>query len=400
MKRLLFIAHRIPFPPNKGDKIRSYHLLQYLSSRYTVDLAFLVDNADDLRHVDELRCFAASIHYAVIPAAKKVVAAVSALLHNDPISIPYFYSKELQRSLDKYLDEVKPSCVFCFSSPSAEYVFRSKYREQLAHSSRLIMDLIDLDSLKWAQYAQQRPASIMGIIFNREARLLARYEEKVAHTFHTLLLVSEAEKQLCPQAVREKVTVVPNGVDLLRFAPGQGKAIQSDGPMIVFTGAMDYWPNIDAVIWFSKEIFPFILSAAPSAHFFIVGVHPKPEVLELGTEKNVVVTGFVEDIRDYIAAADVCVAPLRIARGIQNKVLEAMAMGKAVVATPQAMEGITGDGGQQVMIADTVEDFSRKVTYLLHNQSAREILGKGARKAMESHYSWGSNLAHLDGLTS
>lgn len=397
MKRLLFIAHRIPFPPNKGDKIRSFHILQFLSSRYTIDIAFLVDDINDLQYLDELKPFASSIFYDVIPPTKKITAALSAFAQHTPISIPYFYSKKLQQSLDSHLSGNIPSCIFCFSSPTAEYVFRSQYADQLQLSSRMIMDLIDLDSLKWSQYAQHTNP-FMAQIYHREARLLARYEEKIAQQFDALLLVTEAEKQLCPPVLQEKVTVVSNGVDLVKFAP-QTKKKSNNGPVLVFTGAMDYWPNIDAVIWFSREIFPLVLAAEPSAHFFIVGSNPKHDVLALGKEKNITVTGFVEDVRDYIATADVCVAPLRIARGIQNKVLEAMAMGKAVVATPEAVEGICTNCSQNVMIADSVQKFSNAVIYLLKFKNKRYRLGITARKNLEIHYSWENNLQKIDSLT-
>jgi sugar transferase (PEP-CTERM/EpsH1 system associated) len=396
LKRLLFIAHRIPFPPNKGDKIRSFHLLQFLSSRYTIDIAFLVDDINDLQYLDALKPFASSIFYEVIPPTKKITAALFAFAQHTPISIPYFYSKKLQNSLDSHLSGHIPSCIFCFSSPTAEYVFRSQHADQLQQSSRMIMDLIDLDSLKWSQYAQHSKP-FMAQIYQREARLLARYEEKIAQQFDALLLVTEAEKQLCPPVLQQKVTVVSNGVDLVKFAPQTKKKANND-PVLVFTGAMDYWPNIDAVLWFSKDIFPLVLAAEPSARFFIVGSNPKPEVMALSKDSNIVVTGFVEDIRASIATADVCVAPLRVARGIQNKVLEAMAMAKAVVATPEAVEGISEEGAQQVMVADTAEQFAKAIVHLLRAESARLALGTGARAAMERSYSWENNLQKLEPL--
>lgn len=394
---MLFIAHRMPFPPNKGDKIRSYNILQYLSARYIVDVAFLVDNASDLIYLDQIKSISAHVFYDVINKDKKIKSAITAFFNNTSISVPYFYSKNIQKSLDDYFDKKIPSCIFCFSSPSAEYVFNSRHYNQLQENAALLMDLIDLDSLKWSQYAE-RANNIMAHVYHREAKLLAEYEEKIAQVFDGLFLVSEPEKQLCPPRVREKITVVTNGVDLKKFAPGKGKAKKGDGPVVVFTGAMDYWPNIDAVTWFVKEIFPLILANEPSTTFFIVGANPTSEVLKLSKYKNVVVTGFVEDIRDYIAAADVCVAPLRIARGIQNKVLEAMAMGKAVVATAYATEGIAAESSLQVLIADTVDCFANAVLLLLQDENKREFLGRGARENMELNYSWESNLAHLGHL--
>jgi sugar transferase (PEP-CTERM/EpsH1 system associated) len=389
----------MPFPPNKGDKIRSYNILKYLSSRYVVDIAFLVDDIDDLMHLDELKQMAASVFYDVIRPNKKFFATVSACIGNKPITIPYFYSKTLQSSLDQYFESTIPASIFCFSSPSAEYIFQSKYFVKLKDASRLVMDLIDLDSLKWAQYAE-RSNRIMAFVYNRESRLLAKYEKKIAGIFNSLLLVSEAEKKLCPLMVQKKVSVVPNGVDLITFAPNAGNALTVNGPVLVFTGAMDYWPNIDAVIWFTEKVFPLILSMEPQAQFYIVGAHPQPEILALRKKDNVVVTGFVEDIRDYIATADICVAPLRIARGIQNKVLEAMAMGKAVVATTSAIEGITADSSRQVMIADTAEAFAEAVLHLLQHKNERDLLGTNARICMESKYSWDNNLEYLNGLFS
>ncbi len=397
MKRLLFIAHRIPFPPNKGDKIRSYNILKFLSARYTIDIAFLVDDTKDLQYLDELKLFASSVFFEIIPGYKKITAAIFAFIQKKPISIPYFYSKKLQYSIDSQLENNIPACVFCFSSPTAEYVFRSQYADQLQQSSRMIMDLIDLDSLKWAQYAQHSKP-FMDQIYHREARLLARYEEKIVQEFDALLLVTEAEKQLCSPVLQEKVTVVSNGVDLVKFAPQIRKARPNNDPVLVFTGAMDYWPNIDAVIWFSREIFPSVLALEPSARFFIVGSNPKPEVIALGKESNIIVTGFVEDISYYVASADVCIAPLRVARGIQNKVLEAMAMGKAVVATPEAIEGITEECAQQVMVAHSAEQFAKAIVHLLHEENTRIALGTRARETVELHYSWANNLAKLDSL--
>jgi len=387
----------MPFPPNKGDKIRSYNILKYLSSRYVIDIAFLVDDINDLMHLDELKQMASSVFYDVISPNKKFIAAVSACLGNKPITIPCFYSKNLQSSLDHYFENTIPASIFCFSSPSAEYIFQSKYFTKIKDTSRLVMDLIDLDSLKWAQYAE-RANGIMAYVYARESKLLAKYEKKIAGTFNSLLLVSESEKELCPLMVQEKVSVVPNGVDLITFAPNTGNMLAVDEPVLVFTGAMDYWPNIDAVIWFTEQVFPLILAKEPLAQFFIVGAHPKPEILALRKKANVVVTGFVEDIRDYIAIADICVAPLRIARGIQNKVLEAMAMGKAVVATTSAIEGITAENGQHVMIADTAEEYAKTVLHLLRHKDQREILGTNARQCMELKYSWETNLGRLDEL--
>ncbi len=187
-----------------------------------------------------------------------------------------------------------------------------------------------------------------------------------------------------------------NGVDLQYFSPRPVSSGSARQPSLVFTGMMDYWPNIEGVEWFVERIFPRIRSAVPDVRLFIVGNRPTAQVLRLGTTPGVTVTGFVEDVREYIANASVCVVPLRIARGIQNKLLEAMAMGKAVVSTGEAFEGLRAEKGRDLQVAADEESFAGETIGLLRDAERARRLGACARQCVERHYSWESNLRVLD----
>lgn len=397
-ERILFIAHRIPYPPNKGDKIRSYNILRYLAGKHDIDLFFLIDDHRDLDVIDELRPLVSTCCFDVIhPRRKKLISGFS-LLGTKPLSVPYFYSRKLQMAIDEQIGKKEFDHVFCFSSPTAEYVFQSRYYKTKLRNASLIMDLIDLDSLKWSQYAESARWP-MRAIYQREARQLLAYEQRIADEFDELLLVSEAERKLFQQHVKKgHVSAMNNGVDLEKFAPGRGTPFRTSVPLIVFTGAMDYWPNIDGVVWFVNDVLPLVRKKIADVKFIIVGSNPAPAVKALAKNNEVEVTGFVDDVRDYIAGADLCVVPLRVARGIQNKVLEAMAMGKAVVSSPDALEGISAETGRDIVTAPDAHSFSREIIRLLADEKERDFLGQNARKCMEVNYSWERKLHLLDTL--
>jgi sugar transferase (PEP-CTERM/EpsH1 system associated) len=259
------------------------------------------------------------------------------------------------------------------------------------HNLELVADFVDVDSDKWAQYAQKKtwPASW---VYRREAKKLLKFEKEIATVAKATLFVSESEanlfRNLAPK-VSSKITFVNNGVDLDYFQPELDyvSPYPEDESVITFTGAMDYWANGDAVIWFANEVFPKIIQAKPLSRFYIVGSKPSKAVLALGEKKAVVVTGTVEDIRPYIAHADLVVAPLRIARGIQNKILEAMAMEKRVIATPNAIEGIPVSGQEDVLIAEDPDEFARIVIEILSDSKIQKK-SIANRVFIENKFSW------------
>jgi len=387
MQDLLFLAHRIPYPPNKGDKIRSYHLLKYLSLTYKVHLATFIDDPNDWQYTDKLDALCASTCYIELKPLLAKIKSVQGLLTGEPLSLPYYKNKRMQAWVNQTLSSHSRTQVLIFSSVMAQYINQD-------HDVDRVVDFVDVDSDKWRQYAQ-RCKGLMHWIYQREAQYLLGYEKTIAQQARASVFVSEQEaelfKTLAPE-VRHKVTHINNGVDTEYFSP----ELSFNSPyayydqVIVFTGAMDYWANVDAVVWFANAIFPLIVKQQPYVKFYIVGSKPTKEVLALATNA-IVVTGGVDDIRPYLAHAQLVVAPLRIARGIQNKVLEAMAMEKQVVATTAAMEGIALTQELAVSVADSIEDIAHEII----EQLQKNLPAHQNREFVLAQFSWEHNVKQL-----
>lgn len=395
--RILLLTHRLPYPPNKGDKIRTFNVLDYLSRRHEVFLACPIDDVADLPYVAELERRCAGVLASRIDGRSRAAAGLRALATGSAISVRHFHSRELQVRIDGLLDSEQMDAVFCFSSPMAEYVFRSRHASGKLSRALRLMDFIDVDSYKWRQYAE-RTAIPLRWVYSYEARRLAAYERRISREFNHLFLVSAQERHYMPAGARlDHLQPLPNGVDLAYFAPQPGE-MSVGQPRIVFTGVMDYWPNVQAVQWFADAVLPRIRAAVPGATFVIVGSKPTDDVRRLAERPGIEVTGFVDDVRQYLANAALCVVPLKIARGVQNKVLEAMAMGKAVVCTSQSLEGIRARNGADVVVADEEADFADQVVRLLRSPADAAVLGANARRCVEQGYSWDANLRPLDAL--
>ncbi|HEY1148948.1 MAG TPA: TIGR03087 family PEP-CTERM/XrtA system glycosyltransferase [Pseudoduganella sp.] len=390
MEDLLLLVHRIPYPPNKGDKIRSWHLLKHLARRYRVHLATFVDDEDDWQYLPTVQQACASSHFASLNPRAARVRSLGALLANRALSLDYYRDEGLRRWVDATMREQRISRIVVFSSPMAQYA------EPYAQARRVV-DLCDVDSDKWRQYAEKKPWPA-SLLYRYEASRLLRYERHIAATCDASLLVSAPEAELFRRLAPESAARIgwfSNGVDTGYFAPGTFENPYAPGERaIVFCGAMDYWPNVDAVQWFTQHVLP----ALKDVRFYIVGARPAPEVLALAAP-NVVVTGTVPDVRPYVQYAALSVAPLRIARGIQNKVLEAMAMAKAVVVTPQALEGIDAAAGRELLLAaDAAQTIAAITTALAGPQEALRAIGAAARARVEASYSWDARLALLDNM--
>jgi sugar transferase (PEP-CTERM/EpsH1 system associated) len=380
--KLLYLVHRIPYPPNKGDKIRSFHFLQALAAEYEIFLGTFVDDPDDSQYIDSLKPFCRESFCINLHPQSSKIKSLRGLLSGEALSLPYYRNRELQDWVDRTIREQGIDRVLVFSSPMAQYV--EKYPGMLR-----VADFVDIDSDKWRQYAGSKswPSSW---IYQREGEKLLAYEKRIAAQFNATVFVSEQEAQLfkilAPEQA-DKIDFVNNGVDTGHYDPGFSyeAPFPIDQEAIVFTGAMDYWANVDAVKWFAEDVFPIIKRRRSGVHFYIVGSKPAKEVLQLA-EKDpaVIVTGRVEDVRPYIAHAHVVVAPLRIARGIQNKVLEAMAMARPVVVTSAGMEGIAGSVDLQLAIADDPEYYAGHVTdFLQHPTQAA-----ANREYVQNDFSW------------
>jgi sugar transferase (PEP-CTERM/EpsH1 system associated) len=333
----------------------------------------------------------ASSHFAPLKPLLARVRSLGALLSNRSLSLDYYRSAALQAWVDRTMQEQMIDKVLVFSSAMAQYA-------EAYSRARRVVDFCDVDSDKWRQYAAKKSWP-MSWLYRHEARQLLAYERRVARECDAALFVSapEAElfKELAPESVA-KIGFFNNGVDTDYFSPERSYAspYPAGARALVFTGAMDYWPNIDAVQWFAAEVFPQLRARFAEARFYIVGARPAAAVQALARLPGVVVTGSVPDVRPYIAHADVAVAPLRIARGIQNKVLEAMAMATPVVVSPQALEGIEAIPGTDLLLAIDAAGFAAAVAGLLTEADC--AIGRVARAKVQRLYSWPSNLARIE----
>ncbi|MBP0496089.1 TIGR03087 family PEP-CTERM/XrtA system glycosyltransferase [Roseomonas indoligenes] len=396
--RLLFLSHRIPYPPDKGDKIRAWHMLDHLAKRWTVDLGCLVDDPADMAHLPVLRavCDRVECHQT----GRRSLAAARALMRvrpGLPLTLGWFHAPALRAWVEAGLAARRYDAVFVYSSAMAPYVMGPA-----AAGTRRILDLVDVDSAKWAAYAEDA-APPMRQVWAREARTLLTFERRAAAAFDRTLFVSREERDhfaaLAPESA-PRLDWVDNGVDLARFDPALPHANPFDGkaPPLVFTGTMDYRPNVEAVGWFAQEVMPLLRAAAqgPAPEFHIVGANPAPAVRALAALPGVHVTGAVPDTRPYIAHAAAAVAPLRIARGIQNKVLEAMALARPVIASPEAFEGVRAAAGRDILVADGAQATAAAISEALSGRLPG--LGTAARAAVARGHDWSATLRRLDTL--
>ena len=396
MAEILFLVHRAPWPPDRGDRIRSWHMFEALAKLAPVHVAALADNAEDAAAAREKMAPLCKSLTIEVRKASRPVALIQAVLRGEPVSNRLFRSAALARHVDNLVGRGGITHIVAFSGQMAQYI-------PAAFDGPVLMDFVDVDSAKFATYAEQDKSQPLNWVHKRESGKLGAYEAEVAGTVDASLFVSEAEAALfrAQSALgADKVRAVENGIDTARFDPtipldavGTG-----EGPLAVFTGQMDYRPNIDAVRWFAKDILPLIRQRHPQARFAIVGRAPTDEVRALAALPGVTVTGEVPDVRPWLAAADAVVAPLLLARGVQNKLLEAMAMARPVVASAAAATGIEATPGEHMFVADGAAAMADAVCHVFDDQAAAATMGNAARAQMIARYGWDARLAPLGEL--
>lgn len=395
MPQLLFLTQRIPYPPTKGEKIRTWHLLRHLARTHEVHLGCIVDDPEDLAHRAVLHGMCADTHFAWLDRRVAKLLCLRGLLTGEALSVTFYRDRGLAAWVRRVLREVRPEIVVVCSSNMAPYVL-----DVAAPGQVRVVDMMDVDSEKWRAYAQ-RDRLPMRLVHAREWRLVAALEARIARECDWSVFVSAEEAALfrgLNPKVAARVHAVSNGVDHVFFDPALGfdAPFDAGAPNFVFTGTMDYTPNVDAVTWFAEAILPCIRATLPGARFHVVGANPAPAVQKLAQRPGVHVTGRVPDVRPYLAHADVCVAPLRIARGIQNKVLEAMAMARPVVVTQDGLEGIAAHAGREVLLADGEERFAVACLRALGPEGS--AIGAAARARVVADYSWDGRLRGFDAL--
>ncbi len=400
MPDLLFLMQRLPYPLIKGEKIRNFHILNYLTKWYDVHFGCLIDDPADFEHIDIIKARCASMFTAPLDRKRAKLTCLSGLLTGEPLSVTFFHDRGLRRWVEDVMTRIKPEMTFVNSSNMAPYIL------DLPPSGKRVVELGDVNSEKFRSYADAAGPP-MRQVYRRETGLVERLERRVALECDWSVLVSEAEAALFRTKVPEaaaRIVGISNGVDHHYFDPAPGYPAPFDPslPAFVFTGTMDYAPNCDAVVWFANEVLPRIRQAHADARFFIVGSNPAEAVNRLAKLDGVTVTGRVPDVRPYVFHATAAVGPMRIARGIQNKVLEAMAMGKPVIVTSGALEGIDATPGREVILADDAETFAAAAIRLIGPGGAAteegEALGVAARRLILRRYDWNACLSGFDDL--
>jgi sugar transferase (PEP-CTERM/EpsH1 system associated) len=373
---ILFLSQRVPYPPNKGDKLRSFNEIKFLSQRHNISLACLADTPEDLQYKSELKDYCQSVDIVSRPLYRTKAQAFFSLFSNVPLTLPYFYSRKLQSIVNRRLQEDIYDLIFDIPR---------------------VIDFVDVDSEKWSQYALHAKFPLR-YVYRLESKRLRRYEVSIATTFHHCFFVSEKEagdfRNLVYPGV--EITAISNGVNSDMFHPSSKPY---DSTSLVFTGAMDYFANVETVLYFVHHILPHIQEAVPNLTFYIVGRDPTEELQQLGkNHKNIIVTGYVDEVQPYVQQSAVFVAPMRIARGIQNKILEAMAMGVPVVTTSLGFEGITAMPGKDIFVEDQPERFAKQVIQLMKDSDSRKTVALNARKTVEENYNWDKNLEKLEAV--
>ncbi len=376
---ILFLCHRIPYPPDKGDKIRSYHELVRLARRHSVTLGTFIDDPEDWQHVDAVREMCRDLHVEGLSKTAALARGALWLGTGRALSLGYFRTRGMAAWVRETTRARRFDAVFAFSSSMGTYALEAET------DGVRVMDLVDLDSEKWDQYALKASAPRRWL-YAMEAKRMRAFERRVLESFDHSIVCTEAELEtLEKRGFGNRASAIANGVEPDRFSYD---APSDRGPVVVFTGAMDYKPNVDGVVHFVRDILPRIRAEQADVEFRIVGRRPAPAVVELGEEEGVVVTGAVDEIAPELHRGAVAVAPLRIARGVQNKVLEAMCCGTPVVSTSIAFEGIDADPGEHAVIADDPEAFAKAVLELMADAPRRVAMASAARRVIEERYSW------------
>lgn len=394
MGEILFLSHRIPFPPDRGDKIRSHHLLKALAELAPVHVGTFAETGGDLAAESDLAEVASS--YRLVKRTRPLpLAGLDALATGRPVCLAAFDNAALRQWVREVLATRLIETIFVFSGQMGQYI-------PADFPGRVVIDLCDVDSAKFEAYGAsgRTPRSW---IDRREGVTLAREEERLARRADTVMLVSEDEAELFRSRLHDAdhvdLRAIRNGIDAALFDPEavapHPELVEQPGPHLVFTGQMDYPPNIAAAERMATAILPALRANHPSATFHVVGRAPTGQVLALEKRAGVRVWGEVPDVRPFLRAADLVVAPLDIARGIQNKVLEAMAMARPVLASQEAATGIDAEDGTHFALASTDAAMINQAGALLEDTAKAASLAKAARDYVLTHQAWPAMLAPL-----
>ena len=384
--KILYVCHRFPFPPKRGGKIRPFNMIRHLSRRHEVHVASLARSAQEASEGAGLRDYCARFDVSVVDAPVQIARMLVRLPTPTPSSLGYFYSADLARRVRAALSRDSFDLIFVHCSSVAQYV-------EHVDGIPKILDFGDMDSQKWREYARYKPFPL-SLGYALEAHKLEREERRVARFFDFCTATTRAEwETLEGYRTGAPTDWFPNGVDSDYFAPVDEPY---DPDTISFIGRMDYYPNQECMLRFCRDIFPRIRAHRASAMLLIVGADPAPEIRKLAEIPGVRVTGSVPDVRPYLRRSALMVAPLKIARGTQNKILEAMSAGVPVVTSTPAAGGVDAVAGTHFQVADSPSDIATATLQLMSDPVARRQFAAAGRDRMLSHHAWDKSMQRLD----
>jgi sugar transferase (PEP-CTERM/EpsH1 system associated) len=375
-KNLLYIAHRVPFPPDKGDRIRNWNLLQFLARRANVHLACLADEpvSEETRRAISKQC----TQSAIVPISRRRWRrSIAAALMGNTLSEGAFSSPELRATLRDWAGQTRFDAAIVSASSLTPYL------RQLC-GVPAVVDLVDVDSQKWFDYAMASsfPKSL---VYRLEGKRLRKLERTLPAWCKAVFLVSNAETKLYRSFAQSgPVLTATNGVDLDFFRPLDLPSERA----CTFVGALDYTPNIDGACWFAETVWPELHRRRPDLCLRLVGRRPAAAIQALAHHPGIELIGQVSDVRPWIARSAMVVVPLRIARGVQNKVLEALALAKAVVASPPSLNGLAATPGEHLLAANSPREWIDTIERLLDDVELRRRLGLAGRNYVEVHHTW------------
>jgi sugar transferase (PEP-CTERM/EpsH1 system associated) len=388
--KILFLCHRLPYPPKRGGKIRPFNMIRHLARRHEVTVATLARSAAELAEGRDLARHCHEVHVGRISAAAGWGRFALHAASPFPSTFGYFHSPTLARTVRRLLATRDFDAILVHCSSMGPYVAGHR-------GCRKIMDFGDADSEKWLEYAATAPFPVSAA-FRLEGWKVRRYERWLGAMFDACSVNAPREREILASYVTTPIHVIPNGVDLDYFRPGRAPGQAYAPRRLVFTGNMSYKPNVEAVRHLVAEVLPRVRATFPDVELHIVGMDPTPAVRRLADGERVVVTGRVDDVRPFLDAAAVSVAPLRVARGLQNKVLEAMAMRVPVVASPAAFNGISAVADHDLVVADTPDRFATAVVRLLGDPARREEVAAAGLACVKRNHDWATLLARLEDL--
>jgi sugar transferase (PEP-CTERM/EpsH1 system associated) len=384
---ILYVCHRFPFPPKRGGKIRPFNMINHLGQQgHKVWVCSLVRSAQEAEETTGIEDHCEQHFMARVDNRLQTLRMIARLPLRTPSSMGFFYSTRLKRHIDKLLAEQSFDLVFVHCSSVAQYVAD-------VTGIPKILDYGDMDSQKWLTYTSFKPFPL-NLGYWLEGSKMAREERRLASKFDLCTCTTRAEWQTLEDYQTGVATDwFPNGVDSTFFTPNGG---DYDSNAISFIGRMDYYPNQHCMLEFCRETLPLLRAKQPGVKLYIVGAEPSKEIRALEKLAGVTVTGSVDDVRPYIQRTAAMVAPLAIARGTQNKILEAMAMGVPVVSSTQAAGGIDAVAGEHFLVADSPAEYADALLSLMNDKARRAHYAQAGRDRVLSHHNWPASMQRLD----